>query len=108
MYDTLRYAKELEQAGFSREQSETQVKILKEMIMDGVATKVDISRLESQLEQLESRFTFRTEQHISTVYNEMGLLRRDMHNEFSKLVIRFGGMNIVGFTLLIAVLQWLK
>ena len=49
MFNTLRYAKMLEEVGFSREQAETSVKILVEIMEDKLATKQDIQALKSEL-----------------------------------------------------------
>jgi hypothetical protein len=49
MFNTLRYAKMLEEAGFSRIQAETSIKILVEIMEDKLASKQDIKELESRL-----------------------------------------------------------
>ena len=49
MFNTLKYAKMLEAAGFSREQAETSIKILVEIMEEKLATKQDIRDLESRL-----------------------------------------------------------
>lgn len=63
MFNTLKYAKMLEEVGFSREQAETSIKILVEIMEDKLATKHDIKELESRIEtsmtHLESRLSIR-------------------------------------------------
>jgi hypothetical protein len=49
MFNTLRYAKMLEEAGFSRDQAETSIKILVEIMEDKLATKQDIRELKLEL-----------------------------------------------------------
>ena len=49
MFNTLKYAKMLEEVGFSREQAETSIKILVEIMEDKLATKQDIRELEFKL-----------------------------------------------------------
>jgi hypothetical protein len=49
MFNTLKYAKLLEEAGFSREQAETSIKIPIEIMEEKLATKQDISELKSEL-----------------------------------------------------------
>jgi hypothetical protein len=49
MFNTLRYAKMLEEAGFSRDQAETSIKILVEIMEDRLATKQDIRELKLEL-----------------------------------------------------------
>ncbi len=67
MFNTLRYAKILEEVGFSREQAETSVKILVEIMEEKLASKQDLEGLETRLmtelrhslAQLESKMTIR-------------------------------------------------
>ena len=49
MFNTLKYARMLEAAGFSRSQSEASIKILVEIMEDKLASKHDIKELESRL-----------------------------------------------------------
>lgn len=72
MFNTLRYAKMLEEVGFSREQAETSVKILIEIMEEKLVSKQDLqdlkiafqkdfhdfkSDMQSSLAQLESKIT---------------------------------------------------
>ncbi len=63
MFNTLRYAKMLEEVGFSREQAEISVKILVEIMEDKLASKQDLQdlklELEHKIDQLESKLTIR-------------------------------------------------
>ena len=63
MFNTLKYAKILEDVGFSREQAETSIKILVEIMEDKLATKQDFQELKKDLTysitQLESKLTIR-------------------------------------------------
>ena len=63
MFNTLRYAKMLEEVGFSRDQAETSVKILVEIMEDKLATKQDLNEFEIKLQHslasLESKLTIR-------------------------------------------------
>jgi hypothetical protein len=49
MFNTLKYTKQLEQAGFSREQAEAHIQIMAEMVEDSLATKQDLKELEYRL-----------------------------------------------------------
>ncbi|MBI2605133.1 MAG: hypothetical protein HYW49_03525 [Deltaproteobacteria bacterium] len=56
MFNTLKYAKILEEVGFSREQAETSIKILVDIMEDKLASKQDLEELERRLDlKLESR-----------------------------------------------------
>jgi hypothetical protein len=59
MRNALKYAKMLEETGFSREQAETSIMILGEVMDHNLASKQDIKDLESKLHELESRLTIR-------------------------------------------------
>lgn len=63
MFNTLKYAKILEEVGFSREQAETSIKILVEIMEDRLASKQDLHELKTELQhsiaQLESKLTIR-------------------------------------------------
>ncbi len=54
MFNTLRYARMLEEVGFSREQAETSVKILVEIMEDKLASKQDLQDLRTELQQVRS------------------------------------------------------
>lgn len=70
MFNTLKYAKMLEEVGFSRDQAETSIGILVEIMEDKLATKEDLRKLEERIEHsfqevkssvqlLESKMTVR-------------------------------------------------
>jgi hypothetical protein len=59
MYNSLKYAKILENAGFSREQAEVQVQMITEIIEANLATKQDIKDLENKITLSEHRLTIK-------------------------------------------------
>ncbi len=63
MFHTLKYVTMLEEVGFSRQQAETSVKILVDLMEDKLATKQDIRDLRTELQhsliQLESKLTIK-------------------------------------------------
>jgi hypothetical protein len=78
MINTLKYAKKLEEAGFSRQQAEANIQIIAEIVEDDVATKQDLKHLETHLDsrikdldtklsQLEFKIVFR----LSTIVGVM-------------------------------------
>jgi hypothetical protein len=73
MFNAFKYSKQLEEAGFSREQAEIQLQVITEIVEGDLATKQDlkiaVSNLENKMQQLEYR-----------------------------IVIKLGGLLIVGFT----------
>jgi len=96
-FDTLQYAKKLQQAGFTEQQAEIQAETFKEHIelfndwVDGnLATKSDLKR---DLKEVEERLTIR----INDLANRM--------NEMSyKMTIRLGSM-IAGAVVVLGVLM---
>jgi chaperonin cofactor prefoldin len=58
MFNALKYTEELEKAGFSREQAETSVKLLIEVMNENFATKSDLTeaahKIETRIKDLES------------------------------------------------------
>lgn len=89
MFNTLRYAKMLEEVGFSREQAETSIKILVEIMEDKLASKQDLQELESRLQ------------------NSVALLRSDVQHSVaqteSRLTIRMGTMLAASIAILTAI-----
>ena len=80
MYDTLGYLKRLEAAGFPRKQAEAQVQIMAEFVNTNFATKQDLKDLRVEL-------------------------KHDMNQLENRIVIKLGGMMIIGFGVLAAYLK---
>ncbi len=55
MFNTLLYAKKLEEVGVPRNQAEAQVQIIAEIIEGDLATKHDIKDLKDEMQKLEYR-----------------------------------------------------
>ena len=79
-FDTLQYAKKLEQAGFTPQQAEVQAEAIKELIDNKLTTKDDLRSLEERL---------------NNKMNELGY----------KLTIRLGGMLITGIVALSIIIK---
>ena len=85
MFNTLRYAKMLEEVGFSREQAETSVKILVEIMEDKLASKQDLQDLRVEVQQVKTD------------------LQHSMAQLESKLTIRMGTMLAASIAILTAI-----
>jgi len=59
MFNSLKYAKILEDAGLPRSQVETHNQIISEVLEEELATKRDIERLEDKIEKLEYKLVFK-------------------------------------------------
>ena len=55
MFNTLMYAKKLEEVGISRQQAEAHVQIIAEIIEGDVATKQDVKEIKDEMLKLEYR-----------------------------------------------------
>ncbi|MCC6278157.1 MAG: DUF1640 domain-containing protein, partial [Oligoflexia bacterium] len=53
MINTLKYAKKLEEAGFSRQQAEANIQIIADIVEGDVATKQDIKEIKDEMQKLE-------------------------------------------------------
>ncbi len=110
MFHTLRYAKILEEAGFSREQSETSVKLLVE-VMETSESKTDkkfellIDSINDRFDLVDTRFDsieekFATKQDIR---QDISDLRHEIHAVESRMTIRMGSMLAASIAILTAI-----
>lgn len=97
MFNTLKYAKMLEEVGFSRDQAETSIKILVDIMEDRLASKEDLKELK---DDVHHRFSM-LESKIDSKFSEQELKFTMLE---SKLTIRMGAM----FATAIAVLTALQ
>ncbi len=58
-FDTLTYAKKLQEAGFTPQQAEAQAEALRAVVDQNLATKQDIADLRRDMKEMESRITIR-------------------------------------------------
>ncbi|MGE3975085.1 MAG: hypothetical protein AB7F59_11225 [Bdellovibrionales bacterium] len=55
VFNTLRYAKKLEDAGIPRDQAEAHIQIMAEIVEGDLATKQDIKELKDEMQKMEYR-----------------------------------------------------
>ena len=101
MFNAFKYTKQLEEAGFSREQAEIQLQVITEIVEGELATKQDLKILETNLSitfnNLESKITN---------------LKDDLENKIIqteyRLTIKLGSLLILGFTTMATLMRfWL-
>lgn len=80
--NTLKYAKKLEEVGFSREQAEMTVAILTEVVESSLATKQDLKDL------------------IVANHQEFEFLRHQMREMKSELTIKLGAIMVAGIAVI--------
>ncbi|MBI2605930.1 MAG: hypothetical protein HYW49_07605 [Deltaproteobacteria bacterium] len=100
MFNTLKYAKILEEVGFSREQAETSIKILVDIMEDRLATKDDLQRFMTKEQFLVFKDEF-LEFKIATKH-EFQEVRQLITQVESKLTIRMGTMLAASIAVLTA------
>jgi len=59
LFNSLKYAKILEEAGLPRNQAETHIQILGDVMSGEIATKEDIRKIEYDLQSLEQRIVLK-------------------------------------------------
>ncbi len=113
-FDPLRYAKQLEQAGFTREQAEVQAETFFGIVTENLVTKRDLKELENKLtleienvrrdiKELESKTALEFEAMRLNTKSQIELLRRDLKLWFGSMLVTV----IVAFSTLLTVLPHL-
>ncbi len=124
MFNTLKYAKMLEEVGFSRVQAETSIKILAETMEDKLATKQDLKdlgtrmtladgKLASTLESSVAQLNAKIDSSVAQIDGKIARLdlkidhvaaqlESKMDRLESKLTVRLGLMFATGITVLTA------
>ena len=96
-FDTLTYAKKLQEAGVPPEQAEAHAGALKELVEDNLATKRDLKELEAALRH-----------EIELVRQEIELLRGELKQNIElvrrDILVKLGGIVVAGVTVLAAMI----
>ncbi len=80
-FDTLTYAKKLQEAGFTSQQAEAQAEALRAVVDQNLATKQDIADLRRDIEELRA-----------ATKHDIELVRRDMKEMETRLEVRLAEM----------------
>ena len=94
MADTLMYFKRLEAAGFSRAQAEAQVEMIREFQTDQFPTKTFV---DERFLAVDARF--------NRIDRRLDLLEVEMQRLADRITIRLGGMMIIGFGAMAALIK---
>ena len=81
MFNVFKFTKQLEEAGFSRQQAEIQVQVMTEIIEEDLATKQDLKILETNV-------------------------RSDMQQLELRLIIKLGTLLVIGFTTMVTLMKF--
>lgn len=74
MFDTLRYSKKLEEAGFTKKQAEVSLFVLVEVMESNLSTKIDIYNVRGEIKDVQGE--------IKDLRVEMNDLRNEMDKRF--------------------------
>ncbi len=103
MVNAFKYTKQLEEAGFSREQAEAQLQIISEIVEGDLATKQDLKTLETSLRQdlkiLETSL-------LNTIEIKTTHLDNKIQQVEYRITIKLGTLLIVGFTTMITLMRF--
>lgn len=92
MFNTLMYAKKLEEAGVSRPQAEAHVQIMAEIVEGNLATKQDMQELRSGTKQDTVDFRNAIQQDLLEFQNNIQKSIRELHVQFQGLQSQFQGL----------------
>lgn len=100
MSNPMKYIKDLEAAGFERNQAEAQVQMVLDALEGDLVTKSDFAVYQ---ERIESRFT-----QVENRMTQLQFLTQNQIKESElRLITRLGFLNVSTVTIAVAVLTWL-
>lgn len=112
MFNAFKYTKQLEEAGFSREQAEIQLQVITEIVEGELATKQDLAILETNLLNIfEQKFTMLDNKIMNFKTDSdnkiMSLENKIIQSEY-RLTIKLGGLMVLGFSTMATLMKfWL-
>lgn len=118
MFNAFKYSKQLESAGFSREQAEIQLQVITEIVEGELATKQDLQNLgtaishdakatESNLRKDIEALRHEMKTGESSLRQEIELIRIDMKTLENRLTIKLGTFLIIGITAMTTIMKFL-
>jgi hypothetical protein len=93
-FDSLLFSQSLQAAGFTREQADTLAELIRDQVVKGAATAVDLEGMETRLRERAERLEERFEHKIDKTEKSM--------------TIKFGTMLVVAVGVLAAVIKLLQ
>lgn len=120
MFNSLKYSKELEEAGFSREQAEATIGVFFKFMEYNFATKTDIGgmdlAIQKQIDLLKGDLQSQINSVKEDLQSQINSVRIDLNNLSSKMIhgfesmeqkmtIKFGLMQVGAVALLTAILK---
>lgn len=74
MFNALKYTRRLEQAGFTKDQAETSMDILLEVMTENLSTKQDMQMLRQDMLSLEERIGFKIDKLEARMTIKLGAM----------------------------------
>ena len=99
-FDTLTYAKKLQEAGFTEQQAEAQAEALRAVVEENLATKLDLKEMEGRLLHEIGLVRRDTKEMETRLLHKTELVRRDMKEMETRITLRLGGLVVAGVTVL--------
>jgi predicted ribosome quality control (RQC) complex YloA/Tae2 family protein len=104
MFNSLKYAKQLEKAGVSREQAEAHLQILAEVMESNLATREDVKDIRQEFKDVRKE--------IGDVRGEITRLRQEIKSDIQRseqrMTIRIGTIVSIAIGAAVAILQLIK
>lgn len=109
MFNSLKYAKMLMNAGVPREAAETQIEIMSDMMQDNFSTKQDVKdlgfALRSEMQEITASLRAEMQELGSSLRAEMKDVRMEVQKLEYRMTIKMGSMMTVLLSLTIAILK---
>ena len=106
MTNPFKYTRQLEEAGFSREQAEIQLQIMGEYFKEDLVTKQD---LKVSVQHLETEMNSRFQGLESKLNEKIQNLDSKMQQLEYRLTIKVGTLLIIGFTTMLTFMKiWVR
>lgn len=112
MFNALKYSKDLEAAGFSREQAEATIDVFFKFMEHNFATKEDINSLRGEVREAINGVRLelndlRTEMNgkMTGIQSEFSQLKHEFQSLEQRMTIKFGLMQTAGIAFLAALIK---
>lgn len=99
MFNAFKYTKQLEEAGFSREQAEIQLQVITEIVEGELATKQD-------LKILESNILNHVDIQVNNLEHKISNVKSDLLQTEYRLTIKLGSLLLLGFTTMVTLMRF--
>ena len=111
MFNALRYTEELERAGFTKNQAETSVKMLIDLMNENFATKSDLNVMElalrSDMKAIENSLRSEMKASENSLRTEIKAVETSVRELEYKLTNKLGAMMVVGIGIIATLIKFM-